>query len=335
MILVTGGTGLIGSHLLFDLVQGNTPVRAIYRDKSKIAQVEKVFSYYHSNPKPLLDKIEWLAADILNIGSLEDAFEGVSHVYHCAALVSFAPKNYNALFEVNYQGTQNIVNLCLQFNIEKLLYVSSVAAIGTDDKIPVTTEENTWKNNPDNSNYSISKYAAELEVWRGTEEGLNAAMVNPTIVLGPGFWTEGSSAIFGAVAKGLPFYSLGSNSFVDVRDVSKTMLALMESDISAQRYILASETISYKSLFEKIALGLKVKPPKKAAAKWMGELLWRVERLRTALFGGKPFITKETARSAQRNSTFSSAKIRNEMGLTFRTLEETISDFSALYLKEH
>ena len=186
MVLVTGGTGLLGSHLLVRLVQSHDIVRVLYRSTAKKESVQKVFTYYFkTEAAQFLEKLEWVEGDILDLYTLGQAFEGVTHVYHCAGFVSFAQRDFTKLMKINREGTANVVNFCLKYNIQKLVHVSSTAAIGGDDE-QVISEQTKWIQSPETSGYSISKYSAEKEVWRGIEEGLKAVIVNPSVIFGAG-----------------------------------------------------------------------------------------------------------------------------------------------------
>ena len=230
MILVTGGTGLIGSHLLFHLAKNGERARANYRTKESMDKVSKIFGYYTDNPSELMDKIEWVEADITDIDRMNTIFEDVKKVYHCAAFISFDPKDYKTLEKINVEGTANVVNLCLKHGVEKLCHVSSIAAIGPSLKDKEATEENEW-NDAHVSVYGLTKRDAELEVWRGSQEGLSVAILNPGVVIGPGFWRSGSGSFFTYAAKGKKHFVPGGTGFVAVDDVVNAMVRLMESDI--------------------------------------------------------------------------------------------------------
>jgi len=255
MILITGATGLVGSHLAFELIRSGHAVRALRRPDSRFEMIKKVFSLYSDNPEELFSKIEWVDGDILDIFSLEDAMEGAEEVYHCAALVSFLPEDKKRLIRINTEGTANVVNAALEKKIRKLCHVSSIAALGRPEHQSDLIDENlVWKPSKHNSAYAISKYGAEREVWRGTAEGLDAVIVNPSIVLGLAGPGMGSSRIFNTVRDGLKFYPPGKNGFVDVRDVARAMILLMESDIRNERFILNAENLEYKKLLGMMAV---------------------------------------------------------------------------------
>ena len=334
MILVTGGTGLVGSHLLFDLINSGEKVRALKRKSSNLDNVKNVFGYYSDNANDLFNKIEWADGDVLDIFSLEDAMKDVSEIYHCAGMVSFEPGNEKFLMKVNVNGTANVVNIALDKKIKKLCYVSSISSLGRAEHDGFVDEQTHWVSSNKNSHYSVSKYGGEREVWRGIEEGLDAVIVNPSIILGPGNWNSGSSRVFTSVLKGLKFYTVGVNGFVDVRDVSKAMVQLMESKIKNERFILNSENISYQKLFNLIAKYLGKKPPTIHAGKFLSAVVWREEKIRSFITGSKPFITKETARTANSTYRYSTKKIETKLNFEFIPIEKTIKDSAELFLKD-
>ena len=326
MVLVTGGTGLLGSHLLVRLVQSHDNVRVLYRSTAKKESVQKVFTYYFkTEAAQFLEKLEWVEGDILDLYTLGQSFEGVTHVYHCAGFVSFAQRDFTKLMKINREGTANVVNFCLKYNIQKLVHVSSTAAIGGDDD-QVISEQTKWIQSPETSGYSISKYSAEKEVWRGIEEGLKAVIVNPSVIFGAGNWEESSLTILRTVANGFPFYTNGSNAFVDARDVAEIMVQLMKSDVENERFLCLGESISFKELLSLIAKKLHKKPPSINTPKWMMGLTWRITAF-LALFTGKsPAITKQSAKTAFGNKVYSNEKITKTLNFQFRTIEDTIEN---------
>ena len=335
MILVTGGTGLVGAHLLMDLIKEEMPIRAIYRSEKSLNKVKKVFAAYNIDWESSLQKIEWVQSDLLNPDVLLDSFDGVDYVYHCAAMVSFNKKDKDMLFKVNIEGTANVVNLCLENGVKKLCYVSSTAAIGKAPKGGVRDEECDWQNDGTFSNYSVSKYFAEMEVWRGSEEGLDVVIVNPSVIIGPGDWNESSSNLFLKVWNGLKYYSTGVNAFVDVRDVSKAMIALMNSGVKSERFLVIGENLTFQELFNSIATSLKKPLPKVEVKKWMANLIWRIEALKSALFGTTPLVTKEAASSALSKVNYSNEKIKKELNFEFTPIKEAINHTSKIFLKDY
>ncbi|MCW3083368.1 MAG: hypothetical protein JWP12_734 [Bacteroidetes bacterium] len=335
MILVTGGTGLVGTHLLYDLCRSGLQVRAIKRESSVIANVEKVFSWYTPDAAQLLKNIEWVNADLLDVYSLLEVMEGITTVYHCAALVSFDKKDAAELTKTNVDGTANMVNAALEKGVKKFCHVSSIASLGRAENGALTDEETFWKSSPDNSNYSISKYAAEREVWRASEEGLNVVIVNPSLIVGPGNWDKSSSNMFRKAYQGIKFYTEGVNGFVDVRDVATIMIKLMNSDISNQRFLLNAENATFRKFFDLVHTAFGKPAPAIKAGKFLSSFAWRAEKIRSAISGSTPLITKETSQSAHRISRFSNKKILDTFpGFQFIPLEKSISDTCRLFLKK-
>lgn len=335
MILVTGGTGLVGSHLLYDLTRSGKKVRVLKRAGSNVGNVKKVFSYYSENADALLKNIEWVDVDLLDVYAILEAMEGVTHVYHCAAMVSFEKKHQTEMTRINVEGTANMVNAALEKNIVKFCHVSSIASLGRAEKGGITSEETFWKSSPDNSNYSVTKYAAEREVWRATEEGLNTVIVNPSLIVGGGNWTQSSSNMFSKGYRGIKFYSEGTNGFVDVRDVVTIMIKLMESPISGQRFLLNGENESFRNYFDMIHLGFGKPKSSIKAGKFLTGFAWRADALRSFLTGSPALITRETSISANRKSVFSNEKIKKAFpDFQFIPLKKSIEDTCKLYLKD-
>lgn len=295
-IMVTGGTGLVGSHLISALVAAGRNVKAIYRTQVPVF--------------PGSEKVEWLQADILDVLDLERVMPQVDYVYHCAAVVSFSPGKRDLLNLTNIQGTANIVNASLEAGIKKLLFVSSVAALGRIRKDKLVNEGMNWSKETSNSEYGKTKYLAEMEVWRGAAEGLPAVVVNPTIILGESDWTKGSTEIFRTIYNEFPWYTEGVSGFVDVKDVVKAMVMLMESDVTGQRFILNADNVSYKALFDEIARCFGKRAPYKKVTPTMASLVWRYEALKGRLTGIDPLLTRETAATAQAKVYFDNSRLK-------------------------
>ncbi|AMO20217.1 NAD-dependent epimerase/dehydratase family protein [Flavobacterium columnare] len=320
MILVTGATGLVGSHLILNLIDSGEKVKALFRTEKNKERVKKVFEYHHK--KDQFDKINWILGDILDLSSLELAFQGVTQVYHCAALISFDPKQEENLRRVNIEGTANVVNLSVDFGVQKLCYVSSIAALGDlkeyEDKI---TEETEWNPELPHSDYAISKYGAEMEVWRAYQEGLPVVIVNPGVVLGPLFWREGSGDIYNKVASQIPFYTNGGTGFVSVNDVVCIMKKLMESTISGQRFIVVAQTISYQEVTSLIADKLRVKKPiiliKSGVLKLAYVLDWFL-----GLFGKTRVLSKDMIRTLQTMDYYDHSKVKKAINVEFITVQD-------------
>lgn len=326
MILVTGGTGLLGSHLLVRLSLDKEQIRALYRDQKRIEQVKSLFRYYHPEKwEELFSCIEWFEGDVLDISSLEIAFQNVKTVYHCAGKVSFVKKHFNLLMKINRKGTANIVNCCLEFGVEKLCHVSSTAAIGGQSN-DLTSEDTKWKQSPKTSGYSISKYSSEKEVWRGVEEGLNCIIVNPSVIFGAGNWEESSLTIFRTVSKGLRFYTKGQNGFVDARDVAEIMVRLTKSDIVNDRFLCIGHNVPFEELLTKIAYELGQKPPSVNTPQWLAGASWRLSWFLSKIRGKSATLTKESVNSAFNVMEYDNNKVKNELSFSFRSLEDTIQN---------
>jgi nucleoside-diphosphate-sugar epimerase len=333
MILVTGGTGMVGAHLLFRLVSNGEKVKALKRNSSDIQKTKKTFSYYSENFESLFNEIEWVDGDILDYQSILDCMEGVDFVFHVAATVSFQSGDKNSLVKTNVLGTENIVNAGLEMKVKKLLHVSSIGSLGRAGTDGVVTEDSQW-NAKKTSAYSTSKFQAEMEVWRGIAEGLNAVIINPSIILGPANWNTGSSKLFSTMYDGLKFYSTGTNGFVDVEDVVSAMILLMNSEISGERFIINSENISYKDLFYWMAEGLNVKPPKYEAGRFLSEIAWRLLFVKGLISGKKSSITKETAVTANQTYNYSNEKIKGKIRINFMSVKKSLMKNSKLFLKD-
>jgi len=326
MIFVTGGTGLLGSQLLYDLASQGKQVRALYRSSERLETAKHLFTYRNpENGLHLFESIDWVKGDILDIPSLIENMEGCEYVFHCAGLVSFHPKDHADVFKINREGTANMVNVALSKKVKKFCHVSSTAAIGGDHTAEIT-EATKWKNGEVKSGYSLSKNAAEREVWRGVEEGLSAVIVNPCVILGPGNWNETSLTIFQTVAKKLRFYPPGSNATVDVRDVSTAMVQLMESDIKNERFLCIGSNQTFKELMTEIALQLDIKPPTKLAKRWQVDIARWIMRIVKGLTGKRSAITKETVHNLFAHKRYNTAKIEKAIGINFRPLKEQVRD---------
>ncbi|HRH64801.1 MAG TPA: NAD-dependent epimerase/dehydratase family protein [Bacteroidia bacterium] len=330
MILVTGGTGLVGSHLLLELSRKGKKIRALRRPGSTDAQTDRVFR----DTPGLVNGIEWFEGDVTDVYSVLEAMDGVEEVYHAAGLISFVPTDFDRMMKVNVEGTANMVNVALEKGIERFCHISSVAALGRSDEGTPINEKSVWKTSSLNSNYAISKYGAEREVWRGVEEGLNAVIVNPSIIIGPGNWDSGSARMIQQVWNGLRFYTKGVTGFVDVRDVVSAAICLMEKKVNGQRYILNSENVSYQSLFETIAVHLHKKKPSMLVTPFLGEIAWRTLALTHVFSRKKAFITKETARNAQRTWNYSNEKVIKEIGIRFIPVADSIANACKCFMNE-
>jgi dihydroflavonol-4-reductase len=335
MDFVTGGTGLVGSHLILELTAGGKPVKALKRPGSDLSLIRKVFQLFSADPEQHFRNIEWIEGDITDIHVLDEAMAGVENVYHCAAIVSFQRKDLRRMMHVNVEGTANMVNAALYNKARKLCHVSSIAALGRpENETGVINEKAIWKASRNNSGYAVSKYGAEREVWRGIAEGLNAVIVNPSIILGFAGKQKGSSRLFTTVWQGLKFYPSGTNGFVNVKDVAKAMIQLAESNTSGERFILNSDNVEYRRLFNLIAAGFRKPGPKWKAGSILTGLGWRYEKLRGIIMNDKPLITEETARTANNKYLYSNEKIRDRLGFEFISIEDTIKHYCEIFMND-
>jgi len=335
MILVTGGTGLVGSHLLANLVTKNEPIRAIFRKSSKLNTVKRVFSYYFDDYKNKFDLIEWIEADLTDVPSLEKAFQNIDKVYHCGAIVSFNKNDYQAMRKTNIEGTANMVNLAIANRIKKFCYVSSIATIEKNENPnKQITEENEWNKETNNYGYAITKYGAEMEVWRATQEGLKVVIVNPGVILGSGFWQNGPGELFAKSYNEFPFYTEGITGFVGVKDVVKAMVNLMESNIVNERFILVSDNISFKMLFFKMADAFNKKRPRIKVGNFLSNIAWRVEAIKSFLTKKPPMITKHSASASLSKYLYDSSKIKKTIDFQFEPIDATIKEVCKDYLND-
>jgi dihydroflavonol-4-reductase len=315
MILVTGGTGFLGSYIIKHLVEKGYAVRAIRRSNNIPSWISK----------EIMNKVEWVEGDVLDVVALEEAMEGIDTVIHSAAVVSFVKKDRQNMYQVNVEGTANVVNMMLEKNIRRLVHISSVAALGRSAGGGHVNEEKKWEESKVNTHYAKSKYKAELQVWRGMGEGLEAVILNPGTILGYGDWNSSSCAIFKNVFEEFKWYATGINGFVDVEDVAKAAVQLMESNISEQRYIVNGDTWPFKKLQDTIADGFGRKRPSRRTTAFLFGMAWRLEKIKSIFTGKKPLLTKESARVAQSQTWFENDKLLKALpGFSFTPLEETI-----------
>ncbi len=312
MILVTGASGLVGSHLLQQLIQAGQAVKALYR-----------------NTIPVIENtagVEWIKGDILDVVALEESMDQVDQVYHCAAVVSFNPAKKAAMQHTNIEGTANVVNACINKGVKRLLFVSSVAALGRIREDKPIDETMNWTPETSNSEYGKTKYLSEMEVWRGMSEGLSVVVVNPVIILGNGDWEGGSSGIFKSAYNEFPWYTEGMSGFVDVKDLVKAMVLLMNSTINGERFILSGHNSFYKDVFGLIATAFHKKSPHKKVTPLLAAIVWRLEAIKAFFSGKDPLLTKETAKTARAKVSFNNSKFLREFpSFTYTPIAESIS----------
>ncbi|HEU4716534.1 MAG TPA: NAD-dependent epimerase/dehydratase family protein [Bacteroidia bacterium] len=332
MILLTGGTGLVGSHIAYELAKQGKQLRALKRKQSTTAAIEKIFRHYAGNDaEKLLGRVEWVEGDLLDVGSLEDALEGVTHVFHAAAMVSFLPADRKKIVSFNIDGTANLVNLSLDAGVKKFCHVSSIAALGKSVNGKIVTEDTWWKTDSSNSWYAISKYGAEREVWRGTQEGLDAVIVSPSMILGPGDGERSSTQLFSALRKGLKWYTDGVNGYVDVRDVAAAAVKLMFSEIKNERFILSAENLSYRAFVDKVLKNFNLPVTKFRAGKFLTGIGWRAEKFLSVFSGKQPRLTPETTAASHEKNYYDGNLITRRTDFTYRNMDETIREVCGYY----
>lgn len=335
MILVTGGTGLVGAHLLRHMVEHESrPIRATYRSEASLEMTRTIFGYTLQDVDAYMNKIEWVKADLFDLFDVEGAVQGVDVIFHCAAFVSFQPSDKELLLKGNPLMTELLINAAVESGVSTFMHVSSVAALGRAENGAAIDETTEWKESPNNSVYAQSKYASELHVWRGMEEGLNVGIVNPTIILGPGPWKSGSSKFFHTFHKGFKYYTTGQTGFVDVRDVVEMLIRIEREGKYGKRYLAVGENVIYRDLFNAITAEYGVPAPTTQPPSWLTGLLWRVEWLRSVLTNASPLVTKETTRSATSSYTYSHHRAVEELGMNFRNMNEIIPEYCQLYVSD-
>lgn len=324
MILVTGASGFLGQHLVRALSQKGLEVRALYHQHPPANKLKE------------LKGVSWVQADLLDVFDVEDVMQGINEVYHCAAIVSFHPHDKEKMLHFNVAATANIVDEARAQDVRKLVFVSSVAALGRrSDGNKLITEEEQWEESRYNSRYGLSKHLAEIEVWRAAAEGLNAVVINPAIILGEGNWEEGSARLMKVVNDEFPFYTGGINGWVDVLDVVESMIALMNSDIVQERFIVSAGNYAYKDIFSKMAEALNKKPPHIHAGRLMTALVWRWSMIKSGLSGHTATITRETASTAQNAARYDNTKLLKLLpDFRYRPVQETIARMARAFQQQ-
>lgn len=324
-IFVTGGTGFLGSYIIKELVQRGYSVKALRRSGKLPFYIDPSF----------FDAVEWVQGDILDVMVLDEAMEDVDAVIHSAATVSFHKQDRHRMYKTNVEGTANLVNVAIENNVGRFVHVSSVAAIGRSNEGDEVTENKKWQNSHINTHYANSKHGAEMEAWRGHGEGLNLVIANPSTIIGYGDWNTSSCSLFKNIYKGFPWYSDGINGFVDVEDVARAIVLLMESDKHGERYIISAENWSFQQLFNTIADAFQKKRPWRKATPLLGQLAWRFEKIKSIFTGHKPPITRENAKVAHSKTFFSNRKIREALpDFSFTPLAQSVENACKKYLNK-
>ena len=325
MIFVTGGTGLVGSHILMKLSQDNIPFKALKRSSSSLEVCKDVFIHY--NAESLFHSIIWEEGDVNDIPSLETAMQNCDKIIHAAAMVSFHNEEADLMHKINVEGTENMMNVALSMGIKKVSYISSIASLGRNSTEEMVDEDCYFRVSKKESNYSLSKYYSEQEVWRASQEGLDVVIINPSVILGPGDWTKGSSQIFTKLYKGLKFYTTGCTGYVDVVDVANCAILLLQSDIKNERFIVNGANMKFRNLFDLIAEGFGNKKSSIKVTPLLKGIAWRMEFIISFITGRKPLLTKETANSAMKNNSYSTQKIKDAIGYKFTPIQESITKY--------
>jgi dihydroflavonol-4-reductase len=338
MIFVTGGTGLVGAHLLYELTSTGKRVKALKRETSNLQQVLKTFSYYSEKPQELFNLIEWADGEILDYFSLEKILDGVTEIYHCAAIVSFNAKERQKMITNNIESTSNLVNAAIESGVKKICHVSSISALGRLDDQQLVTEDTNWVPSKKISGYSESKFFSEVEIWRGIEEGLDAVIVNPSIIFGPANWETGSARMFKTIWDGMKFYTKGITGFVDVKDVVRAMILLMDETnfetAKNQRYLLNAENLSYQNVFYQIADALEKPRPKYFASDFMLKVGWRVAKIASWITGKPSVITRDVVANSNTANNFDGSKIVRQFNFEYLPIATSIQQTSKLLQKE-
>ena len=330
MVFVTGGTGLVGTHLIAELLAKGVPVRALKRGSSNTSIVDDLIDFYGLEKR---SEIEWVEGDILDFYSLKDALKGVRHVYHAAAMVSLSPEREQLMREINETGTANLLNASLDSGVEKFAFVSSISTLGNSVNGSPVDESCMWQADEKHYPYAVTKFRAEMEVQRASMEGLKTIIVNPSFIIGPGDTSKSSIRFFREIKKGMAFYTTGSTGYVHARDVASVMIMLMESDIKNERFVLNSENKPLKYLFDMTAEQLQIKPPRIKAGKALLELAWRAEYIKSKITGKEPLLSKASAKISVSDLKYTSKKLVEATGFKFRSLDEAITDAVAFMKK--
>lgn len=321
-VFITGGTGLLGTHLIMKLAEEGVRPRALYRS---------------TIPELVRDKADWQKGDLGDIVLLEELLQHTAQVYHCAGHISYHKRDKDLMHQVNVEGTANLVNAALAAGVNRLLHVSSVAALGRIRQDAIINESMNWSPETSNSEYGKTKFLGELEAWRGYAEGLDVVVVNPSIIMGEyGDWSKGSMQIFESIHNGFPYYTLGATGYVDADDAARAMIQLMESDISGERFILNGENKTFRDAFYSIADAFRVKRPRIKVTPFLAGLGWSFEKLKSLFNNKSPLVTRETAKTGLATSNFDNSKILKALpGFEFTSFENSVARITAALKKNY
>ncbi|MEY8759544.1 NAD-dependent epimerase/dehydratase family protein [Chryseobacterium tongliaoense] len=322
MVFVTGATGILGRIIVLELLKRGKNVRAAKRPTSNLNEVKHSYAFYTENPGDFFNKIQWVDTDFDDINSLQDALKGVDEVYHCAAKVSFHPKDEKEMYHTNIKGTENLLFACEGSEVKKFLHVSSVAVLDGFNEKGELDEDSEFNPKLEHPAYAISKHLSEMEVWRASAEGLNTIILNPGIIIGSGNWNQSSGELFHTFEDNSFTFS-GGSSYVDVRDVAGIAVELMEKNIFGERFILVSENKKYAEVGHQIRekLGLKdakiLTKTQLNAGRWANILFgWLIPKLK--------IVTRSNIESITSFNTISNQKIKEKLGYQFIPVQESI-----------
>lgn len=344
MILVTGGTGLVGSHLLMQLCKvASKPIIAIYRNEDNLKKTQLLFQEIETsnsqqnrgqnNKQNTGDAIKWVKADITDIPALEQIFQRypIQQIYHCAALISFRRTHFEKLKKVNIEGTANLVNLSIDYKIQKLVYVSSIATLNLKPNQQVIDEHASWNSELDNSGYAVTKYGAEMEVWRGVEEGVPAVIIHPGVIIGETYRNGGSNTIFDKLKKGNPFYTIGKSGYVTVNDVANILVSLMNSTIKNERFVVVAENLEHKKVMDTVLEAYDKKKTRIAIPKFVLTTLAWFENILDYIFKYRPFVEKEVVDGMYNTTRYSSEKVTTRLGFSFEKVLTKVQEIAKRY----
>lgn len=341
MIYVTGGTGMLGAHLLHRLTKNGYQVRALKRETSNLNQIQKIFSYYSSEEetRQLLAKIEWVDGDLLDRDSIKEHLVGVDFIIHAAAIVSFNRGDRNAMIHSNVEGTANLIDLAKEAGITRFCHVSSTSALGNPPEGVPASEEHVWNNSRKRTAYGMSKFLSEMEVWRGMHEGMEVLIVNPGVIIGPGNWDNGSPQLFKTIWNGFLFYTNGGTGFVDVLDVVEAVVSMIDQSqwesAKNERYVLVARNVRFREFFNLVADNLGRKRPVIPAGKWVLAIGWRVALFVSWFSSSRPAITRDSVSSSNEMSHYDGSRITRVVPFQYTAVEESVARVSKIFLKEH
>ena len=326
MILVTGGTGFVGTYLLYELLKGNSSIKSTYRKEKNKELTEEFFKLKDLNHPKLFNKIIWVKMDLTEMSSLDELYSGINIIYHCAAFVSLAKRHKNLLMETNVEGTSNIINYAIKHKIKKILFISSIASIGAKDYDSIINEDHSWNHKINHTDYALSKYKSELEVWRGSQEGVPAVIVNPGFIIGSHFWNRSSSSIFKRIYNGLKFYPTGKISLVSVEDVVIASIKLMNSKIQNERFILVSENMNYKEFLDLISKNLGKSLTKYPLKKPLLYIIYFFDIILSFLRIKKRFMSKALISTFNNNQEFNGNKIKKFISFRYEKIDKKVKE---------